>query len=117
MWKLNENGDLELNNGITEIDKKTNEVAQRLQLKLSLFNGDYELHKDEGIEWFETYTNLGELGKKIRYNGIKNQIRQIIEDDEDVQKVNNLELNYNNTTGNLVISVDILLKNGEKLSI
>lgn len=117
MWKLGDNGDLVFKNGITELDSKAKEVAQRLQLKLSLFNGDYELRKEEGIDWYETYNLEGQLGKKLKYNSVKQQIIDLIEDDEDVETITYIDFDYNNVSGKLNIMVDMILKNGESLSI
>lgn len=117
MWRLDDKGDLILDNNIKTLSKLSEQVAQRLQLKLSIFNGEWFIHEEQGLDWLPNYEDIGQLGKKLRQFNLKEQIKAIIESEPYVDRILFLNLEMINGTGELKIDAQILLKNGEKMEL
>lgn len=98
---LKDNGDLMINklNEIEMIDKES-EVRQRNKITLKTAKGEWFLNINFGVDW----NNL--LGDKdISNEDIKQAILNELEKDDAIEKVNNIELDFDNMNRTLDIYI------------
>ena len=86
------------------IADKTQDIKQRLTLKIELMRGEWYLDENEGIPWLEIFSLTGEEQERKALN----EIRNILLKDKAVKKIKKLTVKQDNTKSQLVINFTIL---------
>lgn len=86
------------------IADKTQDIKQRLILKIELMRGEWYLDENEGIPWLEIFSLTGEEQERKALN----EIRNILLKDKAVKKIKKLTVKQDNTKSQLVISFTVL---------
>ncbi len=110
-WLMNKTGDVVIDKGITLADYNTT-VSQRVQNKIALNYGEWFLHNQEGIRWFSVNDLPGTFGRKLSQITLDSQIKEYIENDNDVEKIVKYKTKFNDK-GDYIIEIGILNKNSE----
>lgn len=77
----------------------TKAVRQELKNKLKLFHGEWFLHEDEGVLWLRRDNFDGLVGSKDGAYSIDPQIKDIINSDKYIKKLNSYKSTFDNRTG------------------
>ena len=110
-WLINDSGDVVIEKHIT-LTTPIQTISQRLQNKISLNYGEWFLHNQEGIRWFSVNDLPGTFGRKLSQITLDSQIKEYIENDNDVEKIVKYKTNFNDK-GDYIIEIGILNKNSE----
>ena len=86
------------------IADKTQDIKQRLILKIELMRGEWYLDENEGIPWLEIFSLTGEEQEKKALN----EIRNVLLNDKAVKEIKSLTVDQDNTKSQLVISFTVL---------
>lgn len=113
MIKL-KNGDFVFKNNISEINSNTEDITQRIFLKLSLDKGDWFL-SDDGIPW--TSEIFKEKNKIKQEKLIKYWIKKTIEEDESFMSWNFLNVEINDIERFFTCEFSISTKESETISL
>lgn len=102
-WELvkKDNGLFDLSiskDGIYTIEG-TKAVRQELENKLKLFHGEWFLHEDEGVLWLKRDSIDGLIGSKDGAYSIDPQIKDIINSDKYIKKLNSYKSSFDSRTG------------------
>ena len=103
------------NNGNLEINSYEEKVAQRILFKISLDKGDWFRDKEIGIPWTSEIFKI--KNQKEQEEKIKTYLKKELQNDEDIEKINeiNIESDIQNRKFNLFINIEC--KNGKDLKI
>lgn len=77
----------------------TKAVRQELENKLKLFHNEWFLHEDEGVLWLRRDNLDGLVGSKDGAYSIDPQIKDIINSDKYIKKLNSYKSTFDNRTG------------------
>ena len=86
------------------IADKTQDIKQRLTLKIELMKGEWYLDENEGIPWLEIFSLTGEEQEKKALN----EIRNVLLNDKAVKEIKSLTVDQDNTKSQLVINFTVL---------
>lgn len=86
------------------IADKTQDIKQRLTLKIELMKGEWYLDENEGIPWLEIFSLTGEEQEKKALN----EIRNVLLNDKAVKEIKSLTVEQDNTKSQLVINFTVL---------
>nr|DAV28509.1 MAG TPA: Protein of unknown function (DUF2634) [Caudoviricetes sp.] len=86
------------------IADKTQDIKQRLILKIELMRGEWYLDENEGIPWLEIFSLTGEEQEKKALN----EIRNVLLNDKAVKEIKSLTVEQDNTKSQLVIIFTVL---------
>lgn len=86
------------------IANKTEDMQQRLTLKVELMKGEWYLDKEEGIDWKEIFS----LSGIEQENMAKQEIKKILENDKAVVEIKELKAKQDINTNNLYINFTVL---------
>lgn len=86
------------------IADKTQDIKQRLTLKIELMRGEWYLDENEGIPWLEIFSLTGEEQERKALN----EIRNVLLNDKAVKEIKSLTVEQDNTKSQLVIIFTVL---------
>lgn len=86
------------------IADKTQDIKQRLILKIELMRGEWYLDENEGIPWLEIFSLTGEEQERKALNEIRNALLN----DKAVKEIKSLTVEQDNTKSQLVINFTVL---------
>lgn len=86
------------------IADKTQDIKQRLTLKIELMKGEWYLDENEGIPWLEIFSLTGEEQERKALNEIRNALLN----DKAVKEIKSLTVEQDNTKSQLVINFTVL---------
>jgi len=86
----------------------TDATAQRLRQKLLLWRGEWFLDRRAGFPYLQRV-----LGQRPRPEVVGSLVRQLVERDPDVQSVDALNLEFDETARRLRVSFAARLRNGD----
>lgn len=86
------------------IADKTQDIKQRLTLKIELMRGEWYLDENEGIPWLEIFSLTGEEQERKALN----EIRNVLLNDKAVKEIKSLTVEQDNTKSQLIIFFTVL---------
>lgn len=95
------------------IADKTQDIKQRLTLKIELMRGEWYLDENEGIPWLEIFSLTGEEQEKKALN----EIRNVLLNDKAVKEIKSLTVEQDNTKSQLVIIFTVLCSDENEYTI
>lgn len=95
------------------IANKTEDIQQRLTLKVELMKGEWYLDKEEGIDWKEIFS----LSGIEQENMAKQEIKKILENDKAVVEIKELNAKQDINTNNLSINFTVLCTDEKEYTI
>lgn len=95
------------------IADKTEDIKQRLTLKIELMRGEWYLDKKEGIDWREIFS----LSGTEQENKAKQEIKRVLENDKAVVQINELVAKQDIIKNNLSINFTVLCTDGNEYTI
>lgn len=99
--KLNDNGDLNFNDiNSLEMVEGENEVRQRIRLGMGTYLGEWFLDTSLGMDWFEL------LQKENGRDEIKRAVLEYLNEDAAIDKVNEIELDFDIEKRHLDVKID-----------
>lgn len=103
------------NNGNLETNSYEEEVVQRILFKISLDKGDWFRDKEVGIPWTSEIFKI--KNQKDQEERIKFYLKKELQNDEDIEKINeiNIESDIQDRKFNLFFNIEC--KNGKDLKI
>ncbi len=112
---------LNLNTRDTEFDEnkhfiiadKTQDIKQRLTLKIELIKGEWYLNKNEGIDWKKAFEKTG----TEQENFVKNEILKVLKNDKAVIEVKELVVKQDINTANLNVNFTVLCTDSKEYTI
>lgn len=102
-------------NGNLEINSYEENVVQRILFKISLDKGDWFRNKEIGIPWTSEIFKI--KNQKDQEERIKFYLKKELQNDEDIEKINeiNIESDIQNRKFNLFFNIEC--KNGKIINI
>lgn len=102
-------------NGNLEINSYEENIVQRILFKISLDKGDWFRDKEIGIPWTSEIFKI--KNQKEQEEKIKIYLKKELQNDEDIEKINeiNIESDIENRKFNLFFNIEC--KNGKNLKI
>lgn len=103
------------NNGNLEINSYEENIVQRILFKISLDKGDWFRDKEIGIPWTSEVFKI--KNQREQEEKIKIYLKKELQNDEDIEKINeiNIESDIENRKFNLFFNIEC--KNGKNLKI
>lgn len=95
------------------IADKTEDIKQRLTLKIELMRGEWYLDKRKGIDWREIFS----LSGTEQENKAKQEIKRVLENDKAVVQINELVTKQDIIKNNLSINFTVLCTDGNEYTI
>lgn len=92
------------NNKHVAIADKSDDIRQRLILKLELMKGEWFLDENEGIAWLEIFSLTGEEQEQRA----KLEVRKVLNNDKAVVEIKRLEVKQDPQTAILTIDFTVL---------
>lgn len=99
---------------VFEVNKKYEDIAQRLKFKLLLDRGDWYL-ENLGIPWSSIIFKI--KNKKTQEKEIEKYVKKTIEEDKDFKEWINFDLNINERNRSFEINFAIKIKNDSVISV
>lgn len=103
------------NNGNLEINSYEEKVAQRILFKISLDKGDWFRNKEIGIPWTSEIFKI--KNQKDQEERIKFYLKKELQNDEAVEKINEINIENDIKNRKFNINFSIKCKNGKIINI
>ncbi|NIQ91014.1 MAG: hypothetical protein GWM98_04690 [Nitrospinaceae bacterium] len=101
--KLDENGDLAIEDGDLVIVRGREAIAQDLDIRLQFFQGEWFLDLRLGVPWYQDI-----LGEKPRFNILKGIFRQVILGTNGVEGITDFRMTWDGVTRTIGLSFSVV---------